>query len=94
MTIRSPETGIASLDAIAAPTIDTKLPTYSPRRLSESHSRRPREAPWPSVPDRLVHAVTSGRGAPTTPQTPTTSQTPLPPARPSSGLTEAIPQNP
>ena len=73
MTIRSTQIGIASMRATAAPTIDPKLLTSRAGHAAGRHPQRPHEAPWPSVPDRLLAAVVPGRGLPATPRTPTVS---------------------
>jgi glycosyltransferase involved in cell wall biosynthesis len=54
MTISSAQIGIARICAITAHTLDTKSPTARTRRTAGRHLTRPREEPWPSVPDRLV----------------------------------------
>ena len=73
MTIRSTQIGIAAICAIAIHTLDTKSLTRGTmrtvsrrtRRTAERHRQHHREASWPSVPDRLVAALSAYGRSPT-----------------------------
>jgi glycosyltransferase involved in cell wall biosynthesis len=73
MIIRSTHIGIATICAITAHTPDTKSPTARTRRTAGRHLQRMREAPWPSVPDRLVADLVADSTSLARAQTPTVS---------------------
>jgi glycosyltransferase involved in cell wall biosynthesis len=73
MISRSTQFWIGAISALAAGSHHSKPLIPKTRRTAGRHPRNPPEAPWPSVPDRLVAALAVDTGSLTRGQTPTVS---------------------
>jgi glycosyltransferase involved in cell wall biosynthesis len=73
MISRSTPIGIGAVSPLAAGALDSNALISSTGRTAGRHPRNPREAPWPSVPDRLVADLALGGGSLARLPTPTVS---------------------
>jgi glycosyltransferase involved in cell wall biosynthesis len=73
LTIRSTQIDVVAICAIAARALDAKATNTRTRRTARRDPQHRHEAPWPSVPDRLVAALIADDGALARAQTPTVS---------------------